>query len=52
MVVLHLTMPGSIILLGGDPGIGKSTLLLQFAHKNALKIKYEFTRISRKRITI
>ena len=24
-------VPGSIILLGGDPGIGKSTLLLQFA---------------------
>lgn len=24
-------VPGSIILVGGDPGIGKSTLLLQFA---------------------
>ena len=24
-------MPGSLVLLGGDPGIGKSTLLLQFA---------------------
>jgi len=24
-------MPGSIILLGGDPGVGKSTLLLQMA---------------------
>ena len=24
-------VPGSMILLGGDPGIGKSTLLLQFA---------------------
>ena len=24
-------VPGSLILLGGDPGIGKSTLLLQFA---------------------
>lgn len=24
-------VPGSVILLGGDPGIGKSTLLLQFA---------------------
>ena len=23
-------VPGSLILLGGDPGIGKSTLLLQF----------------------
>jgi len=26
-------VPGSLILLGGDPGIGKSTLLLQFALK-------------------
>ena len=25
-------VPGSLILLGGDPGIGKSTLLLQVAH--------------------
>jgi DNA repair protein RadA/Sms len=25
-------VPGSLILLGGDPGIGKSTLLLQLAH--------------------
>src|SRR5579862_6425179 len=24
-------VPGSVILLGGDPGIGKSTLLLQVA---------------------
>ena len=24
-------MPGSIVLLGGDPGIGKSTLMLQVA---------------------
>ena len=24
-------MPGSLILLGGDPGVGKSTLLLQVA---------------------
>jgi len=24
-------VPGSVILLGGDPGIGKSTLLLQLA---------------------
>lgn len=23
--------PGSVILLSGDPGIGKSTILLQFA---------------------
>lgn len=26
-------VPGSVILLGGDPGIGKSTLLLQLAEK-------------------
>jgi DNA repair protein RadA/Sms len=26
-------VPGSLVLLGGDPGIGKSTLALQLAHK-------------------
>src|SRR5215467_9103853 len=26
-------VPGSVVLLGGDPGIGKSTLLLQVAEK-------------------
>ncbi len=25
-------MPGSAVLVGGEPGIGKSTLLLQVAH--------------------
>ena len=25
-------VPGSVVLLGGDPGIGKSTLALQVAH--------------------
>ena len=29
-------VPGSAILLGGDPGVGKSTLLLQVAAKAAL----------------
>ncbi len=29
------TVPGSVVLLGGDPGIGKSTLLLQVAAKLA-----------------
>ena len=29
--------PGSLIILTGDPGIGKSTLLLQVAHKIALQ---------------
>ena len=41
-------VPGSIVLVGGDPGIGKSTLLLQMAleladhknHKKALKVLY------------
>ena len=34
-------VPGSLILLGGDPGIGKSTLALQLALKlNELKILY------------
>lgn len=28
-------IPGSLFLVGGDPGIGKSTLLLQTAHKIA-----------------
>ena len=26
-------VPGSLVLIGGDPGIGKSTLLLQVANK-------------------
>ncbi|MEN9699149.1 MAG: hypothetical protein RLZZ301_347 [Bacteroidota bacterium] len=33
-------VPGSISLLGGDPGIGKSTLLLQLAIKEQLKVLY------------
>ena len=34
-------MPGSFVLLGGDPGIGKSTLTLQIACKNKnLRILY------------
>lgn len=36
-------VPGSLILVGGDPGIGKSTLLLQVAHdfsKRNLKVLY------------
>ncbi len=28
-------VPGSVVLLGGDPGIGKSTLALQVAHHSA-----------------
>lgn len=30
-------VPGSAILIGGDPGVGKSTLLLQVAYNIALK---------------
>lgn len=36
-------VPGSLILLAGDPGIGKSTLLLQLSHRFAtcgLKVLY------------
>jgi DNA repair protein RadA/Sms len=32
-------VPGSVVLLGGDPGIGKSTLLLQAVAKMAIKLK-------------
>ncbi|HEY4744011.1 MAG TPA: DNA repair protein RadA [Desulfuromonadaceae bacterium] len=31
-------VPGSLVLIGGDPGIGKSTLLLQAMHKLAEQI--------------
>jgi DNA repair protein RadA/Sms len=30
-------VPGSLVLIGGDPGIGKSTLILQVVHKLAQK---------------
>jgi DNA repair protein RadA/Sms len=34
-------VPGSLILFGGEPGIGKSTLMLQLAvQENALKVLY------------
>ena len=33
-------VPGSVVLLGGDPGIGKSTLLLQLAITSENKILY------------
>lgn len=33
-------MPGSVVLIGGEPGIGKSTLLLQLAIDTKLKVLY------------
>ena len=32
-------VPGSMVLIGGDPGIGKSTLLLQVSHQLAQKYR-------------
>jgi DNA repair protein RadA/Sms len=44
-------VPGSLILLGGDPGIGKSTLLLQFAlSSKSKKILYVSGEESEKQI--
>tara|TARA_B110000444_G_scaffold260934_1_gene310020 strand:- start:794 stop:2152 length:1359 start_codon:yes stop_codon:yes gene_type:complete len=44
-------VPGSLILLGGDPGIGKSTLLLQFAlSSKSKKILYVSGEESQKQI--
>ncbi|XP_039157632.1 DNA repair protein RadA-like [Eucalyptus grandis] len=31
LILLHCGSKGSLILVGGDPGVGKSTLLLQMA---------------------
>ena len=33
-------VPGSIVLIGGEPGIGKSTLLLQLAIRTKYKVLY------------
>ena len=37
-------VPGSLVLIGGDPGIGKSTLLLQvstqLANKGTVPVSY------------
>lgn len=33
-------MPGSVVLIGGDPGIGKSTLVMQAASKISGKVLY------------
>ncbi len=33
-------LPGSLILIGGEPGIGKSTLLLQIIHRLSVPVLY------------
>ncbi|MEM8928841.1 MAG: DNA repair protein RadA [Bacteroidota bacterium] len=43
-------VPGSLTLLGGEPGIGKSTLLLQIALKLPLKMLYVSGEESQKQI--
>ncbi len=43
-------VPGSLILLGGEPGIGKSTLLLQIALKLSIKTLYVSGEESQKQI--
>ncbi len=44
-------VPGSLILIGGEPGIGKSTLMLQIAVKsNGLKVLYVSGEESEKQI--
>lgn len=48
-------VPGSLILIGGDPGIGKSTILLQVCinlSKNGLKVLYVSGEESLKQIKI
>jgi DNA repair protein RadA/Sms len=43
-------VPGSLILLGGEPGIGKSTLLLQISLKLPYKVLYVSGEESQKQI--
>jgi DNA repair protein RadA/Sms len=43
-------VPGSLILLGGEPGIGKSTLLLQISLKLPYKTLYVSGEESQKQI--
>src|SRR3990172_3830262 len=45
-------MPGSVILLAGDPGIGKSTLVMQAASKIKEKVLYVTGEESEKQIKI
>lgn len=45
-------MPGSVILIGGDPGIGKSTLAMQAAAKINKKVLYVTGEESEKQIKL
>ncbi|MCK7525343.1 MAG: AAA family ATPase [Ignavibacteriales bacterium] len=45
-------MPGSVILLGGDPGIGKSTLAMQAAANIKEKVLYATGEESEKQIKL
>ncbi len=45
-------VPGSVILLGGEPGIGKSTLLLQIALSISKKVLYVSGEESEKQIKL
>jgi DNA repair protein RadA/Sms len=45
-------MPGSVILLGGDPGIGKSTLAMQAAANSNQKVLYATGEESEKQIKL
>ncbi len=45
-------IPGSVILLGGDPGIGKSTLVMQAASKINEKVLYVTGEESAKQVRI
>ena len=45
-------MPGSVVLLGGDPGIGKSTLAMQAAAKITDKVLYVTGEESEKQIKL
>ncbi|HVO75988.1 MAG TPA: DNA repair protein RadA [Ignavibacteriaceae bacterium] len=45
-------IPGSVILLGGDPGIGKSTLAMQAASKINAKVLYVTGEESAKQVKI
>lgn len=45
-------MPGSVVLLGGDPGIGKSTLVMQASAKISGKVLYVTGEESVKQINV